>query len=364
MKEENIKIALKDILSNINSDGIEEKYLEIYEDYIEYYKEIFPYFHKKLNFYIKELNKALDLFQRYNREQLYYTANLSRGLLELLKMIKDLVNISKSKYDIKIINDYQEFIDFIQPQLKSSYGSEISPNYRKIDLIEYVPIFTINDSNQKEKIKNIIFASTGYKPDMGLDDALENKIIIFENAESCLVYDFPIKETLTIEEVKKWYEKQNTGIDLYKRLIQSISEDVEKKFFNSYIELVKLHGLKMPILLPQVYLHYDPKTIKELRVGKRLPCQRIDFLLLVNNHRIIIEIDGVQHYSDVNDSSKKIASPKKYAEMVSYNRKMQLCNYEVYRFGGWEFYGKDTPTIQGELKIFFEKLFEKVGFKL
>ena len=67
----------------------------------------------------------------------------------------------------------------------------------------------------------------------------------------------------------------------------------------------------------------------------------MDFLLLLSNSiRIVIEVDGKQHYSDEN-----ISSPKKYAEMVSLDRDLKLLGYEVYRFGGFELYDKSSENI-------------------
>jgi hypothetical protein len=51
----------------------------------------------------------------------------------------------------------------------------------------------------------------------------------------------------------------------------------------------------VPALLPQVYLHYDPYTIRELtgRAGEPLKRQRMDFLLLLADHsRVVVEVDG------------------------------------------------------------------------
>ncbi len=81
-------------------------------------------------------------------------------------------------------------------------------------------------------------------------------------------------------------------------------------------------------LLPQVYLHCDPYTIKQRANGdKPLKRQRMDFLLLFSNRqRVVIEVDGKQHYSDNN-----IVSPSLYAEMVIEDRHLKLAGYEVYR---------------------------------
>ena len=107
-------------------------------------------------------------------------------------------------------------------------------------------------------------------------------------------------------------------------------------------------------LLPQVYLHYDPYTIKQRANGdKPLKRQRMDFLLLFSNRqRVVIEVDGKQHYSDNN-----IVSPSLYAEMVIEDRHLKLAGYEVYRFGGYEFQKEDEA--KKEVIDFFSELLHK-----
>lgn len=59
------------------------------------------------------------------------------------------------------------------------------------------------------------------------------------------------------------------------------------------------NGENLPALLPQVYLYYDPKT-KATR-GKNIVFehQRMDFMMIIScTYRIVIEIDGIQHYSE------------------------------------------------------------------
>ena len=57
-----------------------------------------------------------------------------------------------------------------------------------------------------------------------------------------------------------------------------------------------------------------------------------DFLLLLpGRQRVVIEIDGKQHYAD-----GETASPQRYATMVAEDRNLRLLGYEVYRFGGYE----------------------------
>ena len=75
-------------------------------------------------------------------------------------------------------------------------------------------------------------------------------------------------------------------------------------------------------------------------------------MLLPNGVRIVIEIDGKQHYSEGDKPS-----PKLYAEMVIDTRELQLKGYEVYRFGGYEF--MNITESKKMVKEFFDKLFEK-----
>ena len=81
--------------------------------------------------------------------------------------------------------------------------------------------------------------------------------------------------------------------------------------------------------------------------------QRMDFLILMPNWvRVVIEIDGKQHYSVDN-----IASPELYAKMVEDDRKLSLYGYDVYRFGGQEFVNRDEA--RKKIEAFITDLFKK-----
>ena len=65
----------------------------------------------------------------------------------------------------------------------------------------------------------------------------------------------------------------------------------------------------------------------------------MDFLLLLPNHeRIVIEVDGRQHYAG--DDGR--ADPDRYAEMMKEDRTLRLAGYEVYRFGAEELAAGDA----------------------
>jgi hypothetical protein len=140
-------------------------------------------------------------------------------------------------------------------------------------------------------VKNLIFAANGLKPEIVLVDSVNNDIQIVKNEEYCLVYDKPILDRglLWTDLVEWWSERQNISslerkdqeIQLYNRLVESLASPPEKLLFRTYFEQFKKDfGDTLPALVPQVYLHYDPKTISQLQTGQRLIRQRMDFLLL------------------------------------------------------------------------------------
>jgi len=213
--------------------------------------------------------------------------------------------------------------------------------------------------------KNLIFASIGFKPELGFADAINNDVVVLEHAESCLIYDRNLSDSgLLWSDLVAWWAELNdldpaspqTRKLLGTRLQSSLHYPHEKLLFDTYFkEYVPKLKERLPALIPQVYLHYDPKTLKELQGRKRIPRQRMDFLLLLEHGaRIVLEIDGRQHYAD--ESGK--ASPEKYAEMVRADRNLTLAGYDVYRFGVHDFPNKGA---EGMIVDFFRRLFARHG---
>jgi very-short-patch-repair endonuclease len=78
--------------------------------------------------------------------------------------------------------------------------------------------------------------------------------------------------------------------------------------------------------------------------------ERMDFLILFpGNVRVVLEVDGRQHYAEGNR-----VSPRLYAEMMTEDRRIRLCGYEIYRFGGYEFTDNDAAATM--LRSFFDDL--------
>ena len=197
-----------------------------------------------------------------------------------------------------------------------------------------------------------------------LRDAINNVIEITDNEEYCLVYDRPLSENgLSWRELTAWWAashgltgtERDSAVSLYRRLDASLANDCERLVFRTYAELyASPDGFDMPALIPQVYLHYDPYTRQERAEPGPLPRQRMDFLLLLpNRQRIVIEVDGQQHYADPSGA----ASPARYAEMIREDRALRLAGYEVYRFGGKEPMHPDED--REAVRAFFQALMRK-----
>ena len=266
--------------------------------------------------------------------------------------------------DFERIEFENECIDAINKYLVSD-GYKLLPSANIADKVIY-SVVSLNLGVQGS-IKNIIFASK-YKPEIVLEDALNNDIKIVNNVDKCLVYDKPVlKSGISWNQLKDWSDEKffvlDTGKELEDRLGESLDSPPEVLFYETYIEIAEKFKGDLPALLPQVYLYYDPKLEKD-RIKKIFEHQRMDFLMIISEHeRVVIEIDGVQHYADyVKGNKKHYASVDKYAEMVAAQREMTLAGYDVYRFGGKELYNQTIG--KSVIRQFFVKLFEKYKISL
>lgn len=212
--------------------------------------------------------------------------------------------------------------------------------------------------------KNLIFASR-HKPDLRFRDALDNDVEVVAGGDDVLIYERPIsaRDGLRWRELQAWWAERNGIADedvakrsLYKRLQQSLPENSppQAALFQAYYEAMRHRLPDAPALLPEVWLHWDPKTVKA-RGKDALLRFRMDFLLLLpHGHRVVIEVDGRQHYADERGS----ADTARYAQLVRADRELKLAGYEVFRFGATELLNPDTLS---DAKAFFIALFKRFG---
>lgn len=226
------------------------------------------------------------------------------------------------------------------------------------------PIFRVvsKDMTPAKPPKNLIFASS-VKPDLRFQDAINNDIEIVTNEDKVLVYDRPIGlEGLRWRDLQAWWGEQKATSDpddakrsLYHRLQESLptSSPPQKLVFDTYYKTFpKADVPELPALLPEVWLHWDPKTVSE-RGPQALTRSRMDFLLLLpRGMRIVLEVDGKHHYS----KQDGYANPAGYADMVAADRDLKLRGYEVFRFGVAELSRANSVRM---LKDFFKTLFKR-----
>ncbi|MFE9846641.1 hypothetical protein [Streptomyces goshikiensis] len=201
-------------------------------------------------------------------------------------------------------------------------------------------------------LRTLIFASK-YKPDLVWVDFAQGIVEITKNASQYLMYNRPISTAgMTMGTLADWWRHRD-GIyslppaeqlrRLHDRFAQHLGSDEERQLLTAYWKFAEKVGFEAaPAILPQVWLHYDPITQGERDAdgGRVLVRQRMDFLLLPpGGRRIVLEVDGIQHYSE-----NGWAVTKKYAQMVKEDRRIRLQGYEVHRFGTYEFKAEEAPA--------------------
>lgn len=245
---------------------------------------------------------------------------------------------------------------------------EVVLDYPHEDLVALLAELDGTSGGVRGELKNIIFAAVGAKPKIVLRDALNNDVDIVEGADRCLVYDAPLGEDgLSWRSLVHWaalrdgvavtdVNERELAVALFNRLARSVGSEPELLMLRTYAAFYGEHGFDLPALLPQVYLHYDPYSAAQLGGKPRLFRQRMDFLMLLPRRgRVVIEIDGKQHYSDGDGT----ANPARYAAMVREDRQLRLAGYEIYRFGGHEFLEDQDPAAM--LRAFYAQLLTRHG---
>jgi very-short-patch-repair endonuclease len=226
------------------------------------------------------------------------------------------------------------------------------------------PVFSLvsTQSARTRRPKNLIFASWA-KPDIRFRDAIDNDIEIVENADKVLVYDRPIGgDGVRWRDLQAWWKDTQQLPDeveakrsLYQRLIRSLpsSSPPQRNLYELYHEIHGSAVQDLPALLPEVWLHWDPKTVRE-RGREALLRFRMDFLLLLpHGQRVVLEVDGSQHFT----SPDGRPDGTKYAASMRGDRDLKLSGYEVFRFGATELQDRDQARTL--LQQFFADLFRR-----
>jgi very-short-patch-repair endonuclease len=125
-------------------------------------------------------------------------------------------------------------------------------------------------------------------------------------------------------------------------------------------EYLRLSSDKYPALIPQTWvnwLHYSPQDPQKAKRAKNEPF-RVDFTMYWEHRKIIVEIDGSSHFSEIFDVDgtgriRYEASMDKYTEHLRKDRWLRSKGWEVWRFSEAEILDKDfdISAVLAEMKI-------------
>lgn len=303
--------------------------------------EIEKHFYENGEWSVEELFDKLGALDASNRRFVLF--------LEGLASADVLLDESAQRNYVGLVNDHLR-----------TCGMEL----RETGMAGGYPVFQVLSTSLKMgRPKNLIFASS-IKPDIRFRDAVNNDIEIVTNADKVLVYDRPISpDGLLWSDLQLWWSEtkeipndDNAKSTLYRRLRESLPENSppQSLFFDAYFRSFGKAIPTLPALLPEVWLHWDPKTVEERGVNA-LTQFRMDYLLLIQGGvRVVIEVDGMHHYAKPQGQ----ADGSKYATMVAGDRELKLAGYEVYRFGAYEL---NRSGSQHTVKSFLVALFKRYG---
>jgi hypothetical protein len=235
--------------------------------------------------------------------------------------------------------------------------SDAGARLMETDPVDGYPSFQLRGPRHRpvRRPKNLIFASSR-KPDIRFLSAIDNDIEVLGDTDQRLVYDRPIgPEGLRWQDLQAWWQDtQNISDDLeaknslYARLLACQPEaelSPQRHLFHLYHEIYRSRIPALPALLPEVWLYWDPKTVRQ-RGPEALLRHRMDFLLLLpHGRRVVLEVDGTHHHR----------TAAAYVNTVRGDRELKLTGCEVYRFGAAEL---TNPLVaRPPMETFFTELF-------
>ena len=253
----------------------------------------------------------------------------------------------------------RHIVDTVNPHLRS-VGVEL----RETGADGGYPVFNVvsTQAARNRRPKNLIFATLA-KPDIRFANAIDNDIEIVENADKVLVYERPIgSDGIRWRDLQAWWMEAQQILNeteakksLYQRLIRCLPSNSppQRNLYDLYHEINGAAVPDLPALLPEVWLHWDP-VAAEARGPKALLRFRMDFLLLLpHGQRVVIEVDGSQHFT----GSDGRPDGAEYAANMRGDRDLKLNGYEVFRFGATEL--QDREQARTLLQQFFADLFKR-----
>ncbi|PGU00117.1 DUF559 domain-containing protein [Bacillus cereus] len=306
---------------------------------------------------------------------------------QIFQLITNLINNGEIEDDIILRNIRHETLttadlNFIKtgPLLKMIMGRYNPRKFNKYMKIATAFCFTqenqkeldkIIDSIEAKKLEYIVFCTskqcqTNKEINLLIKDFATGDFTIHAaKDDGYLVFNDRIPaEGLTWKRLYTWWENQNpisNKPEVLRERMKEVCYWSENKFLKLYLEL---YGEDCyPAILPQITIAYSPILSKsDLRNFKIVPNHRytMDFMVIPNNiTKMIIEIDGKEHYSKL-ENKQYIADPSLYAAQVKEDRELKLKGYSVFRFGGFEVMDGKEEELKKEMKKVFDPYFDVI----
>lgn len=291
---------------------------------------------------------------RISKNNRYLTSG-SRGEINALDLALKKIKSFFGKIGLvfNINSDYELKTQYLVNFISIAAPEYTLPNdYNALETVVDEPIFSIRKYATFNEPKYLFFGVSKEKPDIRIKDVIDGNLDIV-NQDDIIVYDEEIKGSLTYRDFNLWWQKNRKKYSWYR--LEEQLQPRELKVQNFYKQHYAMNE-DNPILIPQVYLHYDPKNKQErqkCKINETMIFQRMDFLILYNNRRIIIEIDGQSHF----ETNNRIDLTK-YSKQVEYDRTMKFLGYEIFRLCNYEI---DSCDYEKTLEVFFSNLYRYLG---
>lgn len=320
----------------------------IFSCFYQYDNENINFVFTRLHFEINEWIK--DYSDRFSRGNRYIRSGDRSNLNNLHTILSRFTSFfEKIGFEFNISLEYKKLIFEDREEIQNAEGYVVSENFVLPTLIIDEPVFSLLSGNKFEHIRFLIFGAARTKPDIIIRDVLDGNLKVL-NDKDVLIYDDEIKDSLTYADFKVWWNKNKWKYSWYdpNKQMNEMELRVQEYYKKNYSDDM------FPVLIPQVYLHYDPKdkeTRKKYKYNENLIFQRMDFLIIYKSRRIIIEIDGKTHTAEHN--------LEQYSKQLEYDRTMKFFGYDVFRLGGYEL----TKNFEKTVKVFFNNLMKYLKIK-
>jgi very-short-patch-repair endonuclease len=96
--------------------------------------------------------------------------------------------------------------------------------------------------------------------------------------------------------------------------------------------------MSFPALIPEVWLNYlGPQKSADDEIHLSENPSRVDFVMIAEGKKCVIEIDGKSHYADYDEEARRWSvSERRYTRNLRIERSLRNQGWEIFRFSDLE----------------------------